>query len=273
MQNRYPEMSESFRASTVELERLNRHLSSSTHKETTQFQLLNSRVYFLSIHRAVELWRARENIAGNRSRLNETVSLLQSFVKFSEGFLGNHIHMAKCYKESADFLLENQRYHEADNVYAKSYEVYTLNEYRTLEKDVEFAMMLRNWGSTKCKLGNNQLGLKYFEQSLAIIHKCPHSSSKVAYKAHYSTANFFYEQYVDCGLTAVKIAAEHGLLNQERYKREVDNLMGPSLINGFLKGARKERLLDMRFRRSMCMLPKCKNSPCSFAHYERELRN
>ena len=205
--------------------------------------------------------------------LPEILVRIEQFTKLVEQYLGQHMIMARVLKDFGDFMLEKQLFGEAETWYSKSNAIYNMAEHDHDRIAMEYSMLLQNWGATKCYLGHYQAGLEKFETSLAIL-KTRSESSKNCYKAYSRLSKIFYELHVEHGHTAWEIAAKSSLMDEPRFRKEMENLLGTSLVDAFQKGVKKEVTGHVLFRRSMCyQRERCRRPSCNFAHNEKELRN
>ena len=250
----------------------------------TNNQLLTKNFFLLFILIFADKEKAKNDVRENSGNLPMAVSTLKSFLNLAERSIGCHVIMARKFKDCADFMLENECYDEAMILFRKSNDIYNMANEQGIHSSSleEQSMLLQNWGRTKCLMGSYQEGFSDFEKSLTILQqRFPHSN-KYTYKAYARLSGIFHELHIDNGLKALTIANHLGYMAHnwefpakfQRFRREMFNVLGPSILRAHADGVDEKIIRMIRFRRQPCKYGgRCRRRlSCLFAHGTEEER-
>ena len=196
---------------------------------------------------AIHAVRKRVKETGITS-LSASITVLKGFLQDSEFYMGKHIMLGRFLKDCADFMMENSAYEEADALFKKANDIYSheaLSPSSVRNVDV-FSMLLQNWGINKSFMGCNVEALKDFEQSLKIIRQMYPPTNKFTYKANKHLSEIFYQLYVTHGLNAWSIANSLRYTAEPRIQRDLQYLLGPSIIKACEDGTDETLISDVR---------------------------
>ena len=267
-----------FREALLSIEHFGRNIRVCIIKQSRTMgmaQLVLFKSFKIFLARAYHMQKAKHDLLSSTGEISAFLELASS-----SSFLGRHIFVGRCWREFGDLFLTRGYAVFASQMYSQSASFYgdtskSDQPLKVQERDeTEYMKLLVNWGKSKCLLGKVGEGYAHFEKAQEILDRRYSSFSKYGYQFRIKQSEAFYNLYMKNGLEGLTIAQQVGIISQERFQRQLHNILGPSIF----KVAADQKydhhgLVNPSFRRAMCRNKNCKVELCLFAHTPEEKRN